>query len=448
MSTIDLQTLTQALEQVKKEVGYKEKEYRVGDHLRITLCSLPATVEVIVQKEAKAAIDVGDGEDPATFVDYVDRLRAGTLSRCIVGVNDTFFREEKVFTGEYIKTPKGDRKPVTEPRHIVVRKIIEGWPRNLIITLFECFDELMGEIETEVSKHIKFDPIKIEKEVERLEHRITELKDRRMKIVQGRQPDFVEQQRKAAVREGKARTSADAEQVAEVMYKTAIDKKRAASGSREELYAEEEELYAGEEEEEYAEPEQPPVSAAPVQRMSPPLRRPPQAHAPVQAAPAQPAEYAPPPRHPRDAPAPRRDSMIDWDNPDAAIAAENRRLMAERNARFQAQVETQGGFQQVTHDLAPQPAARQPIRPRPRPPHVSAAQIANRALQQHSMTEEQAFEQRDAIIEGGQEVPVFSMQGGSLERTPPKDSNRPVTNPAPDQKGTRNPNFVSPRNRR
>jgi len=148
--------------------------------LQITLRALRPDQETEVQRYAQAAMETGSEKKPdqAAFTDFMDRMRHAALGFSLVQIGDLDLRGV-----EYIETGELDGgKSVSVPKWEAIRDMIaREWSRTMLTEVFAKYGELVGRIEINASRSIKFEPIDVEEEITRLEKRIKELRDTKAK---------------------------------------------------------------------------------------------------------------------------------------------------------------------------------------------------------------------------------------------------------------------------
>jgi hypothetical protein len=129
--------------------------------------------EVNVTKFASLALEEG-AEDGGTQQDFIHRFKVATLSYAIVQIGDVDLRTDRVDTGEG-KLANG--RPITREKSDVVRKFIAKWPAPFLSRAFAKYGELTTKVELEIEKLIQYEPVDFDAEIERLETRIKDLQE-------------------------------------------------------------------------------------------------------------------------------------------------------------------------------------------------------------------------------------------------------------------------------
>lgn len=165
---ISFAALEQALAPIE-QVGQGEITFDVGS-VPVTLRLLTPEEEVEVQKYANQALDEEGSTVPT---EYVDRMKLSLLAYAVAQVGDQDLRQvEFVETGE--KLDNG--KPIKEPRHLAMRKIIKRWTAPTRTGLFRYYSDLVIQVEQKAEAAFKYTPMDLKTEIERLEKRVSQLK--------------------------------------------------------------------------------------------------------------------------------------------------------------------------------------------------------------------------------------------------------------------------------
>ena len=298
---ISLEALEQAIAPIE-ELGKGELTFDVGG-TPVTLQIMTPEAEIDVQRYANETLG-GDGNLAAT-AEYLERFKLAVLSHAIIQIGPLDLRGVKtVETGEALDD--GTPKKITKVK--AVRDTILRWSGSIRLAVFRKYGELVEEVERKAEKAVEFKPSDIDAEIERLQTRLKELEAEKAQEKESPVETPVGRMTKAVA-------ASDAEEQLETREKLS----RMAAGQVAEDTPEEA-------------PQVPPQQRQPVipTQAPPPApsqpQQPPQAPQPVvqqQVAPQQP--LAPPP--------PAADSFVDTSDPDqmhAAVAEENRRLLAAR----------------------------------------------------------------------------------------------------------------------
>lgn len=392
MFTLD--ALEKALASVE-QLGQSEKTYQVGG-TSVTLRVLTQEEEIEVQGYAGEVLQAGEESTNQVAMEYIVRFKVGVLSYALIQVGPNNFRGlDYVETGDVLESGV----KVKIPKHQALRKLLRKWSATLIHGIFRRYAELAAEAEIRADKALRFEPVDLDTEIERVEKRLSALKTEKDQRTQG-------------------------------------DKERAGIYDAVQRFANMDEAAS-------AEPEPPPPAAPVAQPRRPAVPEraaPPPAPAPRSVAPAMPVVRTPDPEPeeeeftevpPQDLLPEFQDSFVSDDPESLAqeIARENARLVAARR-----------GMQHQVADAAASvlSAAHQQGLGRRAPPHRAAAQVEQEIMEPRRMEH----------IGNIGDAPVF--------RDEPQDLSIPVPRRAPDQRNTvvnqapndksRNPRFVrSPR---
>lgn len=339
---VTLKALEAAITQVERLRDH-EFTFEAGG-MQITLRPLRSSEETEVQRYAQVAWEgAGEDGDTAAYQDFMDKVRLATLAFSIVQLGDTDLRGV-----EYVETGAQDDqgRPVSIPKWEALRELISTeWTKAFMLQVFSKFGELLERVEISASKLVKFDPADLDEEIERLEKRVAELKEKR----EERKPPEASTVQKAQ------RAVANADQRAQAVR----DNLRRPSGPQpEQGAAPDPDSVVGEIEDD-APPQAPQAPQQPQEPVSPPQAPEPRGQSPTPAQTPQGRRSA----IPQDIPAPERaqepqatrapeqegpspevdeqgielphdgDSFFDPSDPDAALAAETRRqaMLHQRN---------------------------------------------------------------------------------------------------------------------
>ena len=350
---IDLAALEKALAPIR-ELGRKEFPLMVSG-TELVLMPLDPDAERAVQAWARAVLqdESGKERDSSTHADmleYLDRFKLGVLSHAIVQIGDIDLRDvEYILTGE--TTEEG--KPIKKQKHLLLRELlVKQFSRPVLLSVFKAYGDLMARVELDTEKAVQYDMVDLESEIERVRERLQELEQYRDAQKRPAEDSMSNQ----------IKTAADHASTIQEANRTLAngDQKRA-------------DVFLDDEAEPLPthprSPEPPPPTPEPVQALPEPpeavraARARSGAREPVspQSAPA-PSRREPeverPPEHPR-AKDPTDHIMDSFADPTVdALAAENQRLMGQRN---KAKVEAA--------------TAVTPARPRRSPPHRQASNV-------------------------------------------------------------------------
>lgn len=388
---INLESLEQAFAEVES-IGKGEKTFDVGG-TAVTLRVLYPQEETAVQEYAAQAI--GDDEDaenetgtPAVM-SYLDRFKQGTLAYAIIQVGDTDLRGvDYVPTGE--KLPNG--KEIKIPKHESLMSFVARWASPVRDGIFRKYGELLNEVGDAAEKAIRFEPSDFDAEIERVEERLAELKAQKQAAAEAGGMEFSD--KVAAIN--------DLAQGKE----TPEDKAPEPEPKVEQ---------AAEPEPKVEQPVETKRRSAVPQQATPPTasKQTPTAAMPSPAVTPQPAN--PKPYVPSD------ESLVDSSNLEAAVEAENRRLLEQRMAGHQALPEDSGSVLDAVRNHV-QKGGRVP-------PHFDAQQVAD-ALPSEPV----------AQVGGADAFRLDEPQ--TLGTQPSQGSAKANINPQP--QGKRNPRFRPP----
>lgn len=146
--------------------------------LTITIRTLNPDEEITIQRYARDALAEGESTDQTTALDFLDRFRNMTLAYSIMQVGKLNFNGvDHVETGETL--PNG--VAVRIPKHMAVLKIVNKWSREMSVSVMRKFERLNNQVEKDLSKAIVFDESDLDAEIARLEEKLADLKDQKMR---------------------------------------------------------------------------------------------------------------------------------------------------------------------------------------------------------------------------------------------------------------------------
>lgn len=173
---LSLQELKAAMSPLS-EIGKGELAFDVNG-LTLVLRALSPEEEIHVQRYARQALTDGDVTDQTNALEYLDRFRICSLGYSLVQAGDIDFRGvEFIETGE--KLANGTAIKVR--KHEAVMQLVQAWSRNMVNAVFKKFGELQNRVEKEVEGLIEFDDVDYDAEIARLEDRVRELKEAKIK---------------------------------------------------------------------------------------------------------------------------------------------------------------------------------------------------------------------------------------------------------------------------
>lgn len=169
----NLQALEAAFAQVE-QVGKGELSFDING-TSLTLRVLLPEEEIEVQRFAASILDKDNENDQHTALEYLDRFKLGVLSHAICQVGSTDFRDVQfVETGEVL----GNGKPAKITKVAAVRQLLGRWSRPVLQGVFKKYAELLADVERKAEAAIEYEPADLGTEIDRLEQRLAELKER------------------------------------------------------------------------------------------------------------------------------------------------------------------------------------------------------------------------------------------------------------------------------
>ena len=193
---ISLDLLRQAMQPLE-QVGKKELDFDAFG-TRLVLRPLLPREEVAVQRysalvveenkryeeelRAREEVPAEELEEQAltraSALDYFDRFRIEVLAYAIVQVGDyDLHGQEHVATGEVLS----NGQPVKVQRQVALRGLVSDWSRTMLAFVFGKYGELVEEVTRETSQLIEKSPADLDAEIGRLEEKLAELKDERLR---------------------------------------------------------------------------------------------------------------------------------------------------------------------------------------------------------------------------------------------------------------------------
>ena len=171
---VNLKDLKSALSKVA-DLGSQERSFEVNG-TKITLRVLRPNEEIEVQKKAMEALSEDGETNQVTAADYLQRFRIATLSHAIVAIDSLDLRNVKhIETGETL----ANGVSIKIPKHEALENLVSEWGRDMLSSVFKKFGELTEFVEAQVEDSIVYEPEVLDKEIERLEERLKELKAKR-----------------------------------------------------------------------------------------------------------------------------------------------------------------------------------------------------------------------------------------------------------------------------
>ena len=204
---LDLNALKQALAPLAK-FGRDEMSFEAAG-MQITIRPLLPVEEVAVQRYAASVLDDIQAQEGlsnedqmsrAAALDYFDRFRMEIVANSIVQVNDLDLREVKTLpTGEVLD----NGVQVQIPKNLAMREIVSGWSRALITICFQRYGDLVQRIADQADKIAQTTLPDLDAEIERVETRLSRLKEERETRAKG-DPSVTTQQITKLVKAGEA----------------------------------------------------------------------------------------------------------------------------------------------------------------------------------------------------------------------------------------------------
>jgi hypothetical protein len=447
---VNLKALEAALNKVE-HVRHHELAFEVNGQ-KITLRILRPGEEAEVQKYAQVALEHVEPNGPpdqGAYMDLMNRMRQATLGYSIVQLNDINLRGV-----EYLETGELDEhnNPISVPKWEAICGLVADWGQHMLSEVSKRYGDLVDLVEIQADKSVKFDPIDLDTEIDRVAKRLKDLQAAKTKrdgqVVGGPIPDFQPGEEPPQPSQAPKVTRATENMV-----------------------------------EQPPEPQQPPApqpQPAPSQqpqgrRSALPQSAPPPQRAPQQAAPQQPQQPQQGPQveyDERGRPMPDGgDSFFDPSDPGRALEVENRRLAmmrAEQVARERAKAQQDQMRREMgmptEQELAQQVMERNRESARPNAVDMSKVGGAAAGVRQAANLHNAVFDGQAGSVQPGRPgrgarpqpgaqgkpatlhgKPVYKMQPQTLDRPEAQQRQHGEDAPGPMQlnrpAGGRNPNF-------
>ena len=172
--SISLQALEAAFSEIES-LGYDEITFPVGT-TPITMRTLLPEEEHALQRYASEAWSDDEDNSAGETLAFVDRFRVDTIARAIVQVGDQDLRGiEEIPTGETLPTGVA----VREKTHVVMRRLVKKWGGPIRFAVFRKYTEMLRKVEEKAEHAVVYEPPDFDTEIQRLEARIEELKQRK-----------------------------------------------------------------------------------------------------------------------------------------------------------------------------------------------------------------------------------------------------------------------------
>jgi hypothetical protein len=151
--------------------------------LTVEVNSTPVTMRVLTADEdmdsQRYSRTMAEDEEQVEGLVLLERYKRAVLAYSIVQIGEVDLRgEDFIATGEV--TDKG--VPVRTARHLVVRKILDGWSRVTTMALFQKYLELQRRVDAEAERAIHFDVLDLDAEISRVEKRLADLRKERERV--------------------------------------------------------------------------------------------------------------------------------------------------------------------------------------------------------------------------------------------------------------------------
>lgn len=163
------------------ELGRGEDSFEING-IPISIRTLSPDEEIAVQRYARVALTDGEANDHFNTLDYLDRFRVGSLSYAITRIGKLDLHGvDTIETGEIL--PSGVAVKIL--KHEAIQEAIKPWSRAMQLAVYEKFHALMERIELAVEKNVSHDMDHLDAQIARLEERLAELRDTKVKKTVG-----------------------------------------------------------------------------------------------------------------------------------------------------------------------------------------------------------------------------------------------------------------------
>jgi len=171
---LNLQNLKEAFSDLD-QIGKGETTFEINN-TTITIRLLLPSEEMDVQKQAgQAYSDNNDTGQAVATAAYLENFKINVLSYAVIAVGDCDLRnEEYVETGEYLKSGVAVKIPKTK----AVKDLLSNFSRKVLDGIFQRYTDLSTRIDLQSEELMDYVPIDLEAEVERLEAKLSVLRDR------------------------------------------------------------------------------------------------------------------------------------------------------------------------------------------------------------------------------------------------------------------------------
>ncbi len=173
---LDLATLKATLQPIR-QIGEVEERFNIQG-TQVCMRVLNPKEELEIQRWAQSNIMAATTEDQekdnSLAVEYLNRFKLGCLSYSLVEINGLDLRaQEYVATGEVLQNGQAVKVKRTD----AIREMLETWPRPLLSAVFRKFNEIMERCEIQSDKSVEFNPPSIDAEIQRLLQRLQTLEE-------------------------------------------------------------------------------------------------------------------------------------------------------------------------------------------------------------------------------------------------------------------------------
>lgn len=176
---VNLKALEAAINRVEN-VRHHEFTFEVSGQT-ITIRILKPHEESEVQKYAQVALEDVDPQGPpdqGAYMDLMNRMRQATLGHAIVQIGNLDLRDiEYLETGEY----DDNGLPISVPKWEAITNMVKEWSQQMLSEVSKKYGDLVDRVDIHADKVVKYDPVDLESEIQRVENRLKDLREAKNK---------------------------------------------------------------------------------------------------------------------------------------------------------------------------------------------------------------------------------------------------------------------------
>ena len=176
---VNLKALEAAINRVEN-VRHHEFTFEVSGQA-ITIRILKPEEESEVQKYAQIALESVDPDGPpdqGAYMDLMNRMRQATLGHAIVQLGDIDLRGV-----EFLQTGEHDDNgiPISVPKWEAITNMVAEWSQQMLSEVSKKYGDLVDRVDIHADKVVKYDPVDLDTEIERVEKRLKDLREAKSK---------------------------------------------------------------------------------------------------------------------------------------------------------------------------------------------------------------------------------------------------------------------------